>query len=121
MLWLLHSSVYGHHMRLTKKDQPLLRKAANAKDYTTLTVQKTGLLFTSSELKRLSGKWDVASKNYEAAQDAIVAQAVEVARTYVATMQVRPDPSVHPIVVCVHRSMDPSLSPHAFMHSRARP
>jgi DNA mismatch repair protein MSH2 len=81
-------------MRLTKKDQPLLRKAANAKDYTTLTVQKTGLLFTSSELKRLSGKWDVASKNYEAAQDAIVAQAVEVARTYVAPMQVRPDPSM---------------------------
>lgn len=75
-------------MRLTKKDQPLLRKQANAKDYTTLTVQKTGLLFTTADLRRLSGKWDGASKAYDEAQNAIVAQAVEVARTYVTPMQV---------------------------------
>jgi hypothetical protein len=59
--------------------------------YTTLGVQKVGLLFTTPELRRLSVAWESLSKAYDKVQDAIVSQALDVARTYAHIMQVRRD------------------------------
>lgn len=88
------SAVYGYHLRVTKKDQALLKKQPQS-SWQTLAVQKTGLLFTTPELKRLSTAWESSSKAYEACQDAIVSQAVEVARTYIGPMQVGRHSSLH--------------------------
>ncbi|GAB5035154.1 dna mismatch repair protein msh-2 [Nannochloropsis oceanica] len=81
------SAVHQHHFRVTKKDQPALKKIAASLEVQTLSVQKQGQLFTTPGLRRLSQRWAAQQAEYSQVQEGIVSQAVTVARTYAKLMQ----------------------------------
>lgn len=61
-----YNSTYSHHFRLTKKDQGLLRRSNI--EWTTLSLQKQGLLFTTPELLKLNKEWERDQKEFDKAQ-----------------------------------------------------
>ena len=64
-----------------------MRKKESTISWQTLSLQKTGLLFTTPELRRLGNEWERDQKEYDKIQSRIVSQAVSVARTYAQPMQ----------------------------------
>lgn len=77
---LEYNTTFQHSVRVTKKDQDLLRRSECS--WQALSLQKTGLLFTTTELKKLSLEWECLKKSYEVAHVKVVRKAAQCARTF---------------------------------------
>lgn len=72
----------GYVFRITKKEEPNVRKKLNA-SYVTLETRKDGIKFTNAKLRRLSEQYVKLTEEYAAAQRELVGKVVEVAATFV--------------------------------------
>lgn len=66
-------------LRVTRKDESALRGQSR---YSTLESKKDGVYFTSSELRALNAKWNELNALIRGLQQTIVAEAVQVAMSY---------------------------------------
>ncbi|KAH7445451.1 hypothetical protein KP509_01G010000 [Ceratopteris richardii] len=80
-LKLEKTSQWGHVFRLTKKEEPKVRRQLNA-NYITLETRKDGVKFTNAKLKRLSEQYITLSEDYANTQRALVGKVVEVTATF---------------------------------------
>ncbi|KAI8619884.1 muts domain V-domain-containing protein [Chytriomyces sp. MP71] len=74
-----HSS-YGWHLRLTSKDAPKIRNKKS--EYEELTTLKSGTLFTTSKLKRLSSEIDDLREKYDEVQVNLVKEIISITAGY---------------------------------------
>jgi len=81
---LNNQSQLGYHLRITRKDEKLIR---NNPRYNALETRKDGVRFTTMQLKVLSRKFSELSREYEEVQRAIVAKCMEVVVTYTPVME----------------------------------
>lgn len=73
---------YGHVFRITKKEEPKVRKKMNSQ-YITLETRKDGIKFTNAKLRRLSEQYTKLTDEYSSTQRELVAKVVDVAATFV--------------------------------------
>lgn len=73
---------YGHVFRITKKEEPKVRKKLNTQ-YITLETRKDGIKFTNAKLRRLSDQYTKLTDEYSSTQRELVAKVVDVAATFV--------------------------------------
>lgn len=73
---------YGHVFRITKKEEPKVRKKLNSQ-YITLETRKDGIKFTNAKLRRLSEQYTKLTDEYSSTQRELVAKVVDVAATFV--------------------------------------
>ncbi|KAJ3142593.1 MutS-like protein [Physocladia obscura] len=78
-LKLEQHSQYGWHLRLTKTDAAKIR---GKKEYIELATNKSGSLFTTSTLKRLSGSIDDLRGKYEELQVSLVKEIIGITAGY---------------------------------------
>lgn len=76
------STQYGHVFRITKKEEPKVRKKLNSQ-YITLETRKDGIKFTNAKLRRLSEQYTKLTEEYSSTQRELVAKVVDVAATFV--------------------------------------
>ena len=76
------STQYGHVFRITKKEEPKVRKKLNSQ-YVTLETRKDGVKFTNAKLRRLSEQYIKLTEEYSSTQRELVAKVVDVAATFV--------------------------------------
>lgn len=69
----------GWHMRVSRKDEKLLRAQ---KGLITLETRKDGVRFTTAELKNLSRSYMQCCTEYESVQSEIVKKALEIVASY---------------------------------------
>eukprot|EP00850_Spirogloea_muscicola_P021534 SM000253S09023 [mRNA] locus=s253:74481:80442:+ [translate_table: standard] len=72
----------GYVFRITKKEEPRVRKKLLGAQYTTLETRKDGIKFTSQRLRRLSEQYVKLTEEYTATQRELVNKVVEVAATF---------------------------------------
>ncbi|KAF4581359.1 MutS-like protein [Pleurotus pulmonarius] len=77
-LHLENNATYGYCFRVTKNDA----KAIKNKKYTEITTLKTGVFFTTSNLKELAEEYVTYTTKYSRTQSSVVKQVVEIAATY---------------------------------------
>ncbi|KAJ8701458.1 MSH2 protein [Pleurotus ostreatus] len=77
-LHLENNATYGYCFRVTKNDA----KAIKNKKYTEITTLKTGVFFTTSDLKELAEEYVTYTAQYSKTQSSVVKQVVEIAATY---------------------------------------
>ncbi|BBN08051.1 DNA mismatch repair protein MSH2 [Marchantia polymorpha subsp. ruderalis] len=75
------SPIFGHVFRITKKEEPSIRKKLTS-SYVTLETRKDGVKFTNSKLRRCSEQYSKLSEEYVATQRELVSKVVEVAATF---------------------------------------
>jgi DNA mismatch repair protein MSH2 len=75
------TSQWGHVFRITKKEEPKVRRQLNA-NYITLETRKDGIKFTNAKLKRLSEQYTKLTEDYATTQRELVAKVVEVTSTF---------------------------------------
>ncbi|XP_002982304.2 DNA mismatch repair protein MSH2 [Selaginella moellendorffii] len=73
---------WGHVFRITKKEEPKVRKKL-AVQYITLETRKDGIKFTTSKLRRLSERYGNLTENYTNTQRDLVKRLVQVSQSYV--------------------------------------
>ncbi|MCO5591782.1 hypothetical protein L7F22_045774 [Adiantum nelumboides] len=76
------TSQWGHVFRITKKEEPKVRRQLNA-NYITLETRKDGIKFTNAKLKRLSEQFIKLTDEYAATQWGLVGKVVEVTATFI--------------------------------------
>ena len=76
-----HTSQYGFHLRITKKDEGAVR--GRLKAYQSMGTNKDGCKFTSAELRRQSDLHAELSDEYQERQSELVKKVVDVAATFV--------------------------------------
>lgn len=81
VLKLDKTSQWGHVFRITKKEEPKVRKQLNA-NYISLETRKDGIKFTNAKLKRLSEQYIKLTDDYAATQRDLVGKVVEVTSTF---------------------------------------
>ncbi|KAF9493768.1 DNA mismatch repair protein [Pleurotus eryngii] len=77
-LHLENNATYGYCFRVTKNDA----KAMKNKKYTEITTLKTGVFFTTSNLKELAEEYVTYTSQYSRTQSGVVKQVVQIAATY---------------------------------------
>eukprot|EP00252_Welwitschia_mirabilis_P026144 TRINITY_DN8428_c0_g1_i1.p1 TRINITY_DN8428_c0_g1~~TRINITY_DN8428_c0_g1_i1.p1 ORF type:complete len:948 (+),score=194.75 TRINITY_DN8428_c0_g1_i1:276-3119(+) len=80
-LKLERGSQFGHVFRITKKEEPKVRKKLNTQ-YIVLETRKDGVKFTNPRLKRLGEQYTKLVDDYAKAQREIVARVVDTAATF---------------------------------------
>ena len=81
VLKLDKTSQWGHVFRITKKEEPKVRRQLNA-NYISLETRKDGIKFTNAKLKRASEQYIKLTEDYAATQRELVAKVVEVTSTF---------------------------------------
>jgi DNA mismatch repair protein MSH2 len=76
------SSQWGHVFRITKKEEPKVRKKLTSQ-YITLETRKDGIKFTNAKLRRLSDLYTKLTEEYSTTQRELVSKVVDVAATFV--------------------------------------
>ncbi|KAI5069125.1 hypothetical protein GOP47_0015426 [Adiantum capillus-veneris] len=82
VLKLDKTSQWGHVFRITKKEEPKVRRQLNA-NYITLETRKDGVKFTNAKLKRLSEQFIKLTDEYATTQRGLVGKVVEVTATFI--------------------------------------
>ncbi|KAG9218238.1 hypothetical protein CCMSSC00406_0005919 [Pleurotus cornucopiae] len=77
-LHLENNATYGYCFRVTKNDA----KAIKNKKYTEITTLKTGVFFTTFDLKELAEEYVTYTAQYSRTQSSVVKQVVQIAATY---------------------------------------
>lgn len=73
---------WGHVFRITKKEEPKVRKKLVGACYVTLETRKDGVKFTNTKLRRCSEQYSRLSEEYVSTQRELVGKVVEVASTF---------------------------------------
>ncbi|KAJ7530623.1 hypothetical protein O6H91_14G011000 [Diphasiastrum complanatum] len=73
---------WGHVFRITKKEEPKVRRKM-CTQYVTLETRKDGIKFTNAKLRRLSEQYMKLTEEYSVIQRELVNKVVEVAATFV--------------------------------------
>ncbi|KAH9570808.1 hypothetical protein CY35_02G060500 [Sphagnum magellanicum] len=76
------SSQWGYVFRITKKEEPKVRKKLTSQ-YITLETRKDGIKFTNAKLRRLSDLYTKLTEEYSTTQRELVSKVVDVAATFV--------------------------------------
>ena len=79
-----NAPVFGHHYRITRKDERLLR---GFNQFQQLETRKDGVRFTDIKLKKLSTELLDVNRKYDQQQSVIVQKAIEVASGYTAVLE----------------------------------
>eukprot|EP01028_Stygiella_incarcerata_P007179 TRINITY_DN294_c0_g1_i1.p1 TRINITY_DN294_c0_g1~~TRINITY_DN294_c0_g1_i1.p1 ORF type:complete len:967 (+),score=277.72 TRINITY_DN294_c0_g1_i1:83-2902(+) len=79
-LKLEQNSVHGYSLRLSRKDEKLIR---NKHEFVVLDTRKDGVVFTTVRIRKMSDEWSTMSSEYDAKQSELVKKAVEVVSSYV--------------------------------------
>ena len=105
-LKLEKNTQYGHVFRITKKEEPKVRKKLTTQ-YMNLETRKDGIKFTNAKLRRLSEQYTKLTEEYTSTQRELVAKVVDVASTFAEVC----NPSIHKIVlvVCLFFQARPQL------------
>lgn len=79
---------YGHVFRITKKEEPKVRKKLNS-HFIVLETRKDGVKFTNTTLKKLGDQYQKILEEYKSCQKELVARVVATAATFseVSTLQ----------------------------------
>lgn len=72
---------YGHVFRITKKEEPKVRKKLNA-HFIVLETRKDGVKFTNAKLKKLGDQYQKILDEYKSCQKELVARVVATAATF---------------------------------------
>ncbi|XP_052179789.1 DNA mismatch repair protein MSH2 [Diospyros lotus] len=72
---------FGHVFRITKKEEPKIRKKLNT-HFIVLETRKDGVKFTNAKLKRLGDQYQEIVENYKSCQKELVARVVQTAATF---------------------------------------
>lgn len=72
---------WGHVFRITKKEEPKVRRQLNS-SYISLETRKDGIKFTNAKLKRLSEQYIKFTEEYASTQRQLVGKVVEVTSTF---------------------------------------
>ncbi|KAK9118528.1 hypothetical protein Scep_016621 [Stephania cephalantha] len=75
------ASQFGHVFRITKKEEPKIRKKLN-NQFITLETRKDGIKFTNTKLKKLGDQYQKLLDEYNSCQRELVARVVETAATF---------------------------------------
>lgn len=95
-LKLEKNTQYGHVFRITKKEEPKVRKKLTTQ-YMNLETRKDGIKFTNAKLRRLSEQYTKLTEEYTSTQRELVAKVVDVASTFAEVC----NPFIHKIVLLV--------------------
>ncbi|KAI3658583.1 hypothetical protein MP638_006254 [Amoeboaphelidium occidentale] len=74
------NAVHGFHLRVSRNDAGIPKKLG--KDYIELSTQKSGVLFTTKDLKEISSGYDGAKKAYDDKQRELVTEIVDITKSY---------------------------------------
>ncbi|KAM7479734.1 hypothetical protein LguiA_027947 [Lonicera macranthoides] len=72
---------FGHVFRITKKEEPKVRKKLNT-HYIVLDTRKDGIKFTNTKLKKLGDQYQKIVEEYKNCQKELVARVVQTASTF---------------------------------------
>ena len=72
---------FGHVFRITKKEEPKIRKKLNTQ-FIVLETHKDGVKFTNTKLKKLGDKYQQILEDYKSCQKQLVIKVVEIAATF---------------------------------------
>lgn len=72
---------FGHVFRITKKEEPKIRKKLNTQ-FIVLETRKDGVKFTNTKLKKLGDKYQQILEEYKNCQKKLVDKVVETATTF---------------------------------------
>lgn len=72
---------YGHAFRITKKEEPKVRKSLNTQ-FIVLETRKDGVKFTNTKLKKLSDNYQKVVEEYKNCQKELVARVVRTAASF---------------------------------------
>ncbi|XP_047330936.1 DNA mismatch repair protein MSH2 [Impatiens glandulifera] len=75
------STQFGHVFRITKKEEPKIRKKLNT-HFIVLETRKDGVKFTNSKLKKLGDQYQHILEDYKNCQKDLVARVVQTAATF---------------------------------------
>ncbi|KAK4483392.1 hypothetical protein RD792_010578 [Penstemon davidsonii] len=72
---------YGHVFRITKKEEPKVRKKLNTQ-FIVLETRKDGVKFTNTKLKKLGDQYQKVVEEYKSCQKELVARVVQTAASF---------------------------------------
>lgn len=72
---------FGHVFRITKKEEPKVRKQLNS-HYIVLETRKDGVKFTNTKLKKLGDQFHKIVEEYKSCQKELVARVVQTAASF---------------------------------------
>ncbi|XP_004508573.1 DNA mismatch repair protein MSH2 [Cicer arietinum] len=72
---------FGHVFRITKKEEPKIRKKLNTQ-FIVLETRKDGVKFTNTKLKKLGDRYQQIIEEYKSCQKELVNKVVEIAATF---------------------------------------
>jgi DNA mismatch repair protein MSH2 len=72
---------YGHVFRITKKEEPKIRKKLTTQ-FIVLETRKDGVKFTNTKLKKLGDQYQKIVENYKSRQKELVSRVVQITATF---------------------------------------